>query len=280
MTASSEVRCAVLGSPVAHSLSPVLHRAAYVELRLGWRYDAIEIAEPDLAGFLDGLDAAWRGLSLTMPLKRTVVPLLDEMSATAATARAANTVVLEEGRRLGHNTDVPGVVAALAERQVAEVGSALVLGGGATAASAALALCDLGVTQVSLAVRDASRAQETLDAVARHPRPAPVRVVPLAEPTAGGEETWDVLVSTVPAAAQHPHLTDLTSRVGVVFEVLYEPWPTPLARAATSGGRVLLGGLDLLVHQAVLQVELMTGRPAPLGAMRVAGEAALAARSR
>jgi shikimate dehydrogenase len=104
--------------------------------------------------------------------------------------------------------------------------------------------------------------------------------VPLAEPTAGGEETWDVLVSTVPAAAQHPHLTDLASRVGVVFEVLYEPWPTPLARAATAGGRALVGGLDLLVHQAVLQVELMTGRQAPLGAMRAAGEAALAARSR
>jgi shikimate dehydrogenase len=270
----------VLGSPVAHSLSPVLHRAAYAELGLDWRYDAVETAEADLAGFLDGLDTTWRGLSLTMPLKRTVVPLLDELSATAVLAQAANTVVLEGGRRLGHNTDVPGVGAALAERDVTTLGSALVLGGGATAASAALALCDLGVGRVTLAVRDATRTQETLDAVGRHPRPAPVRVVPLSEPLSQGEGAWDVLVSTIPASAQQPHLTALVARVGVVFEVLYEPWPTPLARAASDGGRVLVGGLDLLVHQAVLQVELMTGRPGPLAQMRAAGEAALAARSR
>jgi shikimate dehydrogenase len=278
MTGPSGVRCAVLGSPVAHSLSPVLHRAAYAELGLDWRYEAIEVTEADLPGFLDGLDATWRGLSLTMPLKRTVVPLLHEVSERAAVAQAANTVVIEDGRRQGHNTDVPGIVAALAERGVGEVESALVLGGGATAASAALALCDLGVAGVTLAVRDAGRARETLDAVARHPGPAPVEVVALADPPGG--RRWDVLVSTIPASAQQPHLTDLTSRADVVFDVLYEPWPTPLAQAARRAGRVLLGGLDLLVHQAVLQVELMTGRPGPLGAMRAAGEAALAARTR
>jgi shikimate dehydrogenase len=276
----ARARCAVLGSPVAHSLSPVLHRAAYAELGLDWRYDAVEVTEAGLAGFLDGLDATtWRGLSLTMPLKRTVVPLLDEMSERARVARAANTVVLEGGRRLGDNTDIPGIVAALAERGAADVDTALVLGGGATAASAVLALCDLGARGVTLAVRDPSRAQETLDAVARHPTPVPVDVVPLTRPDAAGEALWDLLVSTIPATAQTAPLTRLVDDVDVVFEVLYEPWPTPLARAATLARRVLVGGLDLLVHQAVLQVQLMTGRPGPLAAMRAAGEAALAARS-
>lgn len=273
-------RCAVLGSPIGHSLSPVLHRAAYAELGLDWSYEAVQVDEAGLPGFVSGLDATWRGLSLTMPLKRTVLPLLDEVSDTARMAGAANTVVIDDGRRLGDNTDIPGIVAALAGRGVDRVGPALVLGGGATAASAALALCELGVQGVTLAVRDAARAQETLDAVARHPRPVPVDVVPLSDPRGRGETAWDVLVSTIPDAAQTPELLGLVEDVDVVFEVLYEPWPTPLARAATDAGRVLVGGLDLLVHQAVLQVELMTGRPGPLTAMRAAGQAALDARSR
>src|SRR5690242_203392 len=109
-------RCAVLGSPIAHSLSPVLHRAAYAELGLDWAYDAVELAADDLRVFLDGLTPEWRGLSLTMPLKREVLPLLDDVDARARQAGGANTVVLEGGRRAGHNTDVPGAVAALQER--------------------------------------------------------------------------------------------------------------------------------------------------------------------
>ncbi len=226
-------RCAVLGSPVAHSLSPVLHRAAYAELGLDWSYDAVEVDESGLAAFVEGLDATWRGLSLTMPLKRTVLPLLDELTDRARVAGAANTVVLHEGRRLGDNTDIPGIVAALAEHGVGAPGSALVLGGGATAASAALALCDLGAGRVTLAVRDAARATETLEAVGRHPRPVLVDVVPLGDPHATGDTAWDVLVSTIPAGAQTPDLLGLVDDAGVVFEVLYDPWPTPLARAAT-----------------------------------------------
>src|SRR3954463_11054294 len=107
--------CAVLGSPVEHSLSPVMHRAAYDELGLSWSYDAIEMTSEALPGFLDGLDVSWRGLSLTMPLKRTVVPLLDSLDEHAARSQAVNTVLLGDERRLGFNTDVPGATAALAE---------------------------------------------------------------------------------------------------------------------------------------------------------------------
>ena len=102
------MRCAVLGSPIAHSLSPVLHRAAYAHLGLDWTYDAVEVGSPGLQAFVESLDESWRGLSLTMPLKRAVVPLVDSLDEWAQLAGAANTLLLENGRRLGFNTDVPG----------------------------------------------------------------------------------------------------------------------------------------------------------------------------
>ncbi|MGZ4437100.1 MAG: shikimate dehydrogenase [Nocardioides sp.] len=280
MTDAPRPRCAVLGSPIAHSLSPVLHRAAYEALGLDWEYLTREVVEADLAGFLDGLEATgedWRGLSLTMPLKRAVVPLLDEMSERAGQARAVNTVVLSGRRRVGHNTDIPGASSALRERYDGPVRSAVVLGGGATATSTLLGLADLGCRRVTLLVRDPARARETVEAAARHPRPPAVEVDVLGGPA----RSADVLVSTIPAAAQTERVLAAVDDVPVVFEVLYDPWPTPLAARAAAQGRTLVAGLDLLVHQAALQVELMTGAgSAPLAQMRAAGERELAARSR
>ena len=269
----------MLGKPVGHSLSPVLHRAAYAELGLDWSYEAVEVGEPELPGFLDGLDRSWRGLSLTMPLKRTVVPLVDELSEDARVARAANTVVLDAGRRTGHNTDVPGAATALAEREGGPFPRAVVLGGGATAASVLLALADLGCREATLLVRDPDRAGETVRVVGGHPRAPRLEVAAL--PTSGsGPAPADVLVSTIPAAAQDEAVLTLVSSAALVFDVLYDPWPTPLAARALDERVPLVGGLDLLVHQAARQVELMTGaREAPAAAMRAAGEAALASRS-
>ncbi|HEX2894717.1 MAG TPA: shikimate dehydrogenase [Marmoricola sp.] len=267
--------CAVLGSPIAHSLSPALHRAAYAELGLTWTYEAIEVDEPGLEPFLAGLDASWRGLSLTMPLKRTVMPLLDEADAWARASGGANTVVLEGGRLLGYNTDVAGAVRALREAGVGSAPRAVVLGGGATAASLLLALSELGCQHAQLLVRDPDRAAETLAAVDRHGRGPDVRVGRLNDAVGPA----DVVVSTIPATAQVPDLVSSALTAPVLFDVVYDPWPTPLAAAASSAGRVLVGGLDLLVHQAALQVALMTGREAPLVAMRAAGESALATRT-
>ena len=271
-------RCAVLGSPIVHSLSPVLHRAAYADLGLPWSYDAVEVAEAGLEAFVAGLDPSWRGLSLTMPLKRAVLPLLDEIDPEASRAGAANTLLLEDdGRRVGHNTDVPGAAAAIRERYAGPVTRAAVLGGGATAASTLLALADLGCETATLLVRDPARAGETLEAVARYGTPT-VDVGLLAETDRVGRV--DVLVSTIPAGAQTAAHEQLAARSGVVFDVVYDPWPTPLARAAETADVALVSGLDLLVHQAVLQVGLMTGQPGPLAVMRAAGEAALEDRAR
>ncbi|WKN46824.1 shikimate dehydrogenase [Nocardioides sp. Arc9.136] len=267
------MRCAVLGDPVAHSLSPTLHRAAYAELGLDWSYEAVRVPAGGLADFLGGLDDTWRGLSLTMPLKREVVALADDVSARVALVGAANTLVLGPDGRHADNTDLPGAVAAVRERYDGPVRAGAVLGGGATAASTGLALCDLGASRVTLHVRSAERGEDAAAAVRRHPSAPEVVLAPLDEPP-----TADVVVSTVPADAQTPALVAGCAGVPVVFEVVYDPWPTPLAASVTTAGsadRVLVSGLDLLVHQAALQVELFTGARASVAGMRAAGEAAL-----
>jgi shikimate dehydrogenase len=266
-------RCAVLGAPIAHSLSPALHRAAYAELGLDWTYDAVEVESADLEGFLAGLDASWRGLSLTMPLKRAVVPLLDERDSWVEASGAANTVVLDAGRRLGHNTDVPGAIAALTERFDGPFETAVVLGGGATTASLLLALSELGCREARLLVRDPARAEETVAAVARQGRGPAIHVGSLTDAVGSP----DVLASTIPASAQTAGLVEGARSAHVVFEVRYDPWPTPIAAAAR--GRALVTGLDLLVHQAALQVRLMTGQEASLGIIRAAGERELTERT-
>lgn len=270
-------RCAVLGSPIAHSLSPVLHRAAYAELGLDWQYTAHEVREAELPAFLAGLDETWRGLSLTMPLKRAVVPLLDELSDRAAQAQAVNTVILEPGRRTGHNTDIPGAVAAVRERTDLPLRTAVIVGGGATAGSTLLALADLGCTSVRVVVRDTSRVEETLEAAGRHPARPMVEVLTFREAAASAEALRPaIVVSTVPAEAQGEAVLRLARTAPVVFDVLYDPWPTPLAALAATEGKTFVSGLDLLAHQAALQVTLMTGaEEPPLEAMRAAGLAAL-----
>ncbi|WP_369202028.1 shikimate dehydrogenase [Streptomyces sp. PU-14G] len=268
-------RAAVLGSPIAHSLSPVLHRAAYAELGLdAWTYDSYEVDEQGIAGFLADLDDTWAGLSLTMPLKRAVLPLLDEVSETAASVEAVNTVVLtRDGHRAGDNTDIPGMVAALEERGIGTVESATVLGAGATASSALAALSRVCEGEVTAYVRSEERAREMRGWGER--LGVAVRTADWARAAEGLRAP--LVVSTTPAGATDGLAHAVPASGGTLFDVLYDPWPTPLA-AAWNG--TVLGGLDLLVHQAVLQVELMTGRsPAPLAAMRAAGEAQLRSRT-
>jgi shikimate dehydrogenase len=268
------MRCAVLGDPVAHSLSPTLHRAGYAAAGLDWRYDAVRVPDDGLDAFVRGLDGSWRGLSLTMPLKRRALGLATTVTDRARLAGAANTLVLEDGApAVADNTDLPGAVAAVRERYAGPVSTGTVLGGGATAASTGLALCELGATSVRVLARAPERAADTVAAIAGHPSGPHVEVLPLA----GGEVVGEVVVSTVPSAAQDPGLVARCAATPVVFDVVYDPWPTPLA-ASVSDERVLVGGLDLLVHQAVLQFEMFTGRPGPLAAMREAGDRELAGR--
>ncbi len=266
------MRAAVLGSPIGHSLSPVLHRAAYDALGLAWTYDAIEVRPEDLATFLDSLDERWAGLSLTMPLKQTVLPLLDTVSELVVGTGAANTVLRRDGALRGENTDVDGIVEALREAGVTAVSRSVVLGGGATAASALAALQRLGDAAPTVLVRSVARAEPLLAAAARlgvHPVLGPLEPRALAP--------VDVVISTAPAGALDAFAGQLvlSGQLPVLLDVVYAPWPTALGSAYAGAGGTVVGGAVMLLHQAAAQVALMTGRPAPLDAMR----AALAERS-
>jgi len=263
--------------------------AGYRELGLtSWTYEAIECNERDLAGFLNSVGPDWVGLSLTMPLKRAVLPLLDETEQLATDVGAANTVLLRHGKRLGYNTDVPGMVTALRQAGVDSGRNALILGSGATACSALAALRELGGVDVAVAVRSRPRAESLLAVAAR--LGLGVRLVDLdadaglvdaggpADPARPGQAAWGLLISTIPAAAAESvarQIDDGAVRAEAVFDVGYDPWPTPLAQAAQTVGQVVISGFDLLVYQAVGQFELMIGQAAPVAAMRAAGLAEL-----
>jgi shikimate dehydrogenase len=284
-------RAAVLGSPIAHSLSPALHQAGYTALGLAdWTYEAVEMTEANLEDWLAGLGPEWRGLSLTMPLKRVALGLVDHVQPLAKLVGGANTVLFTAAGTVGANTDVHGIVAAIREADPDhQVRSASVLGGGATAAAALAALAELGLREPRVYVRSAARAQPMLEATVRMGIEPVLRklrseVAPLdwaADLTISTlpPKAADFLASTLPAAPSTP-VTPVTSAtratpiappgLGVLLDVAYEPWPSALARAWTRAGGTVVSGRAMLLHQAAAQFQLMTGQVAPLERMRAA----------
>ena len=280
------MKAAVLGKPIAHSLSPTLHRAAYQALGLtDWTYDLVECDEAGLADYVHARGPQWAGLSLTMPLKRTVLPLLDHVDHLAAATGGANTVVFRPEGRYGYNTDVQGIVDALTEAGAAVLasagpGSVTIIGAGATACSALAAVGELGAPGADVIARDPSRAaglRATADRLGLQ-----VRLRRWEDLTSSDAVVPDLLISTVPAGAADKYAARLLltrQAPPALMDVVYHPWPTPLAAAAAAAGSVVASGYAMLLHQAAAQVELMTGKPAPLEAMRTAGEQELARRT-
>jgi shikimate dehydrogenase len=275
------MKAAVLGQPVMHSLSPALHRAAYDALGFAdWSYEPIECDEAALPAFVAGRGPEWVGLSLTMPLKRAVLPLLDHVDHLASATGGVNTVVFRPEGRYGYNTDVQGIVDALTEVGAATPASVTIVGAGATACSALAAVGELGAAGADVVLRDPVRAAGLLATAER--LGLTVRLRPWDELTAAGPQP-DLLISTVPAGAADAyarHLRQAGQAPPAVLDVVYHPWPSPLAVAATAADSVVASGYGMLLHQAAAQVELMTGKPAPLEAMREAGQAELARRAR
>jgi shikimate dehydrogenase len=258
-------RAAVLGRPVGHSLSPLLHRAAYAALGLtDWTYDALDIGAEDLPVLLAGLGEEWRGFSVTMPCKQAAVDVADVVDPLPRLLHAANTLVRTDAGWRAENTDVTGVGMALQLAGVERVDRAAILGAGGTAAAAAVALASLGAEQVDVVVREPARAFDLLRVLETLSVPTTVRSLE------GAVVDASVVVSTVPVGGQ-PVVSALPWRVGqTVLDVLYDPWPTPLAVRVQEAGGTVVGGLDVLFWQATAQVELMTGQPAPIEAMRAA----------
>jgi len=271
-------RAAVLGHPVAHSLSPALHRAAYEALGLdAWRYDAVDVTSEALEGFVAGLDESWAGLSLTMPLKHTVVPLLDHVEPLAELVGAVNTVLVQPSARgsvvlTGANTDVYGIVAALREGGHGTESlppRCVVLGSGATAASALAAIGELGCPGATVFARSLARIGPLMRAAHRMGLDPDFRTFD--QDTAAAVAEADVVVSTAPAhGADHVAEALDGAAVGggaVLLDVVYEPRPTALMAAWRAAGGVAVGGERMLLHQAAEQVRLMTGRVAPVAEM-------------
>jgi shikimate dehydrogenase len=257
---SSRHRAAVLGSPIEHSLSPLLHRAAYADLGLDWQYDAIEVDEHTLKDFLAGLDDSWAGLSLTMPLKERVISYLDVVDDLAAEIRSVNTVIPSAGGWRGTNTDVVGMVRALREAGVhGELKYGTVLGSGATARSAVASMAELGVEIVTVHARNSETSRAVAELAIR--LGVEGRTTDL-QPDLRALEA-DVVISTLPGDAAEPWVRFADGARGTLLDVSYHPWPTPLA--ATWRTRSVASGRDLLLWQAVEQVRLMTGRePSPV----------------
>ncbi len=272
-------RAAVLGHPVSHSLSPVLHRAAYEALELEWSYEAIDVDEPELAVFLTSCGDEWAGLSLTMPLKIEAARLADFVEPQAKLVGTVNTLIPagkgEYRHWVGANTDIHGIVAAFAEAGLKSAGpanvvEAVVVGGGATATSAIAALASMGATSPYVLLRDKARAGALLRSATR--MGVRLRFLDIASDEAlVALSRADAVMSTVPADAGEllaARLEASGTRVhGTLLDAVYVPVSTPLSGAWVAAGGVSVSGVRMLLHQAGEQVRLMTGCVAPFEAM-------------
>lgn len=250
---------AVLGSPIAHSLSPALHSAAYGALGLDWRYSSREVKPGELAGFIENLGPEWRGLSLTMPLKHEVLPLVTDLDRVAKLTGAANTVLLgeDDGRRTlsGFNTDVVGIVRALAENGTTSASHVRIIGGGATASSALMAAAEIGAESVDVLVRTPSKAA-TLVSLGRA-LGVVVTVSDLRGAGAPEAQASELVISTLPGGTElDVSFPEGLRRSALLFDVGYSPWPSALARSWLEVSGAVVSGLPMLLHQALVQVRI------------------------
>ncbi len=270
-------KAAVLGFPVEHSRSPQLHLAAYRALGFDdWTYDRIACTADELPSVVSGFGPEWVGVSVTMPGKFAALRFADERTERAQLVGSANTLVRTESGWRADNTDVDGVAGALDHRR--DLRRAIVLGSGATAPAAVVALAGLGVTDITVAARNQHRAARllelgaTLGARTHFADLADTNLADtnLADTSLVGQiERAEVLVNTIPSEAAALYASSFAA-VPVLLDAIYDPWPTPLAQAVANAGGQVVGGLQMLLHQAYSQVEQFTGRPAPRQQMAAA----------
>lgn len=254
-------RCAVIGHPAGHSLSPVMHRAGYRHLGLGWTYEAVDVAPGQVDAFIGGLDASWRGLSVTMPHKEAILAH-GEPDDLVRLVGAANTLILGSDP-IVRNTDVTGFEAACRRAGVLP-DNATIAGAGATTRSVLVALARLGCRLVTVLARRPEQA------AGLRPLAEAVGITLTQAPLDADPRPTDLVVSTIPGDGLASVAEGLASATACVFDVAYDPWPTPLAAAASRLGLPVLDGIDLLAHQAVDQLRLMTGGSVPVDLLLVA----------
>lgn len=268
------IKAAVLGSPISHSLSPLLHTVAYQELGLESEYTAIEISSGTLESFLATCDENWTGFSLTMPLKEEVLGCVTRVSPLSARIRSANTLVQIQGQWSATSTDVSGFTHALAAHGRDASGEVLIIGAGATARAAAAA-CDGVADRITVMNRSISR----VEAISNCVEISDLEFVNWQD--FGALEYADLIISTTPEGVTDSLVQSFpTDSSAVFFDVLYKPWPTLALRQWSASGAAVIDGLDLLIHQAIDQVSIFSGekfdRPAMAELMRTHGVRALA----
>jgi shikimate dehydrogenase len=262
-------KAAVLGSPISHSLSPVLHRAAYAELGLDIDYTAVETSTDLLPQRIRELDTDCVGYSITMPLKQEVLKFISRQSQRVSNTGCANTVYRDAQNQWAlENTDVFGIMETIKRAHLGGLTSACIIGSGATASSALNALGELGVHAVTCLARNHESVKELR--TQGESLEIDFQTVGL-----GKEITLmgDLVISTVPSSAQASIIDKLTARQNLpaLLDIAYNPWPSDLSRHWNAqGGGPVLSGIEMLLWQASAQVQLFTGIPAPIAAMRAA----------
>jgi shikimate dehydrogenase len=258
----------ILGRPVAHSLSPAMHNAAFRELGLNAVYVAFPVA--DLAQAVAGLRGLMvRGASVTIPFKEDIISLLNEVEPQAAKIGAVNTVVNRDGLLTGHNTDWLGALRALEEKTELSGKRVLILGAGGASRAIAFAILEKGG---QVAVTDLDR-----DKALALSRQLWVEVV---APDHLGQYPADILINATPVGME-PNSGDipldptLLPRFQVVMDIVYKPLETRLLKEAGARGCQVIDGLQMLIHQATEQFALWTGQPAPLEIMAAAAYGSL-----
>lgn len=239
----------MLGSPISHSLSPVLHRVAYQLLGIKGNYEAIEVHAGELSSFLQKTDK--NCLSLTMPLKEEAISLASVSSKLAQRISSGNTLTLVNGNWHLTSTDVAGFEFSLKAHQIHSLDSVLVLGAGATARAA--------VSYLSTICRKIQVVSRNSDREVSMNTASDIQVEYLPWDSTDRINHADLVVNTAPGDASNMFLSTIKSPRGTLFEVLYDPWPTSLSQSWASAGRDVIDGLDLLIHQAISQVELFSG---------------------
>ncbi|WGD36294.1 shikimate dehydrogenase [Lysinibacter sp. HNR] len=244
-----------MGSPIGHSLSPRIHNAAYSVLGLPWNYFATECTQPELEGFL--ATTQWNAVSLTMPLKKTAFDFLSArnsyIDSISRESGVVNTLARENSGApwRGYNTDVSGLRLALSEKIGRDFSRVTVLGGGATAVSALLAVAGLGATRVTFRVRTPSKVENLVALGERH------GVSVAAESLGGAWQESDLVISTVPGVqAAELSAPDWVRQNTPLYDVAYDPWPSPLATLWSQSGKSASSGLSMLLQQALLQIRI------------------------
>ncbi len=268
--------CAVIGNPVEHSLSPLIHNAAIDATGINYVYVAFRVE--DVRGCIEGMRAlqGFRGLSVTIPHKVAVIPYLDEIDPIARHVGAVNTILHDAGKLIGSTTDGPGTLRAFHDAGVSLAGkSILFVGAGGAVRSVAFAMAEqAGVARITILGRTASRVAALADDLRAAQSETGIRNGGLADNLAEAMATHEVVIQGTPMG-MYPHGMDETPvpkalfRAGqVAFDMVYRPLRTRFMQEAEAAGCLTIPGLEMLVNQAALQFETWTGTPAPVEVMR------------